>query len=212
MQAVYDKLGRPLLSRRDKTDLGNGSVLSGSGLAIGRVLEHAPEVAPRLLNEEARATLRAALGPQVDTEVVAGVISDHNRSLHPWHHHIGGPDEDIVDPELACAEPVLRRLSLLIYLDELRPGSGQLMILPRRLSDPVAQPFDDLRSDWDGQVLLTCPVGTAVLMDERTWHGATRRTVPGLRMFVGGQFVSSPALRASRADPAVPCFHEQLLG
>src|SRR5690349_14391759 len=95
MQAVYDKLGRPLLSRRDKTDLGNGSVLSGSGLAIGRVLEHAPEVAPRLLNAEARAVLRATLGPSVDTEVVAGVISDHNRSMHPWHHHIGGPDEDI---------------------------------------------------------------------------------------------------------------------
>jgi hypothetical protein len=31
-------------------------------------------------------------------------------------------------------------------------------------------------------------------------------------MFVGGQFIRSPALRASRADPALPGFRGSLLG
>jgi hypothetical protein len=86
------------------------------------------------------------------------------------------------------------------------------MIYPRRQSDPIAQPFEDERGEWDGGVLLSCPAGTAVLMDERTWHAATTRTLAGLRMFVGGQFVSAPTLRASRADPALPGFHEELFG
>jgi hypothetical protein len=101
---------------------------------------------------------------------------------------------------------------LLVYLDELAPGAGQLLIYPRRQSDPIAQPFADERAPWDGQVSLACPAGTAVLLDERTWHAATVRSLPGLRMFVGGQFIRSPALRASRADPALPGFRGSLLG
>jgi hypothetical protein len=214
LDAIYDELGRPLLTTVDKVDLGRGCVMSASGLAICRLLDHAPELAPRMLHPEVRAVLRGALGPQVEAEVIAGVVSDHHRSMHPWHTHIGGPDEDIVDPSVACASspPQVQRLSLLVYLDELGPGAGQLMIYPRRQSDPLSQPFEDERGEWDGRVLLSCLAGTAVLMDERTWHAATTRTLAGLRMFVGGQFVSAPTLRASRADSALAGFHEELFG
>jgi hypothetical protein len=212
LEAIYDEFGRPLLTTVDKADLGRGCLMSASGLAIGRLLDHAPELAPRMLHPEVRAVLRGALGPQVEAEVIAGVVSDHHRSMHPWHTHIGGPDEDIVDPSVACSPLAIRRVSLLVYLDDLEPGAGQLMIYPRRQSDPVVQPFEDERAQWDGHVLLSCPAGTAVVIEERTWHAATTRTFAGFRMFVGGQFVSSAAIRASRADPALPGFHGELFG
>lgn len=210
LDAIYDELGRPSLTAVDKPNLGRGCVMSASGLAIGRLLDHAPELAPRMLHPDVRAVLRGALGPQVEAEVIGGCISDRRRSMHPWHTHIGGPDEDIVDPAVACSPLAIQRVSLLVYLDELRPGSGQLMIYPRRQSDPVTQPFEDERGQWGGQIVLSCPAGTAVVIEERTWHAATTRTFPGLRMFVGGQFVSSPALRASRADPALAGLQEEL--
>jgi hypothetical protein len=212
LEAIYDELGCPLLTRKDKADLGRGCVMSGSGLAIGRLLDHAPELAPRMLHPDVQAVLRGALGPQVEAEVIGGVISDHHRPMHPWHTHIGGPDEDIVDPAVACSELEIARVSLLVYLDELEPGAGQLMIYPRRLCDPIAPPVDDERGQWDGRVLLSCSAGTAVVIEERTWHAATIRTFPGFRMFVGGQFVGTPARRASRADPALPSMHEALFG
>lgn len=186
--------------------------MSASGLAVGRLLDFAPELAPRMLHPDVRAVLREALGPQVEAEVIAGCMSDHHRSMHPWHTHIGGPDEDIVDPTVECTPDVIKRMSLLVYLDELEPGAGQLLIYPRRQSDPIDQPFEDERGDWDGRVVLSCPAGTAVVIEERTWHAATTRSFAGYRMFVGGQFVSDSALRASRADAALPGFQGRLFG
>jgi hypothetical protein len=212
LEAIYDELGRPLLTREDKGDLGRGCVMSASGLAIGRLLDHTPELAPRMLHPDVRAVLREALGPQVEAEVIAGCISDHHRSMHPWHTHIGGPDEDIVDPTVACTPIAIQRVSLLVYLDELKPGAGQLLIYPRRQTDPIAQPFEDERGEWEGRIVLSCPAGTAVVIEERTWHAATMRTLAGLRMFVGGQFVSSPTLRASRADPGAAGLSGLLFG
>jgi hypothetical protein len=212
LESIYDGLGRPLLTRVEKGDLGRGCVMSASGLAIARLLDHAPELAPRMLHPDVRAVLREALGPEVEAELIAGCVSDHHRSMHPWHTHIGGPDEDIVDPTVACNPLTLQRVSLLVYLDELGPGTGQLLIYPRRQSDPIMQPFEDERGEWEGRVMLSCPAGTAVVIEERTWHAATTRTFAGYRMFVGGQFVGTPALRASRADLALSAFQSQLFG
>lgn len=212
LEAVHAQLGWPPLTAMGKVDLGRGCVMSANGLAVGRLLDFAPDLAPRMLHPDVRALLREALGPDVEAEIIAGCMSDHHRSMHPWHTHIGGPDEDVADAAIVCAPDEIRRVSLLVYLDDLEPGAGQLLYWPRRLSDPTSQPFEEERDEWEGGVTLSCPAGTAVVLEERTWHGATTRTLAGYRMFVGGQFVCSSRLRASRADPALPAFQAQLFG
>lgn len=209
---IHATLGSPPLTAPTKTDVGPSCVMSAVGLVVARLLEHAPELAPRVLHPLVRAVLLGSLGPDLEIEVIAGAVSDSARAMLPWHTHIGGPDEDLVDPSAACRTLAPRRLSLLVYLDELAPGAGQLMIFPRRQRDPVAQPFPDARAPWSGQVTLSCGVGTAVLLDERTWHAAGTRSSPGLRRFVGGQFVRSAAERATRADLALAGLRGALLG
>jgi hypothetical protein len=192
LERLYEAVGRPKLCCEGQQNLPlfNG-VVSGAGLAFARFLSHAPALQGDFVHPEVLAIARGALGEDMRIEMTSAAISDHTRVMHRWHQHLDAFDEGIpgceqhrlVDPK------AIGRLTFLFYLDEIGPRTGPLVVYPRKLDDPVECPFQNAdRELWDGHVAITCPPGSAVVIEARTWHGALPRELPGLRRFAGACF------------------------
>lgn len=155
-----------------------------------------------------------ARGRQAIARVYEGLGSP---SLHSrGKSHVGGLDEDLERAiDLETLDPGrIRRLTLLIYLDGLSEQTGQLFVLPRTLAEPIPCPVpeDEYRVDWPGVTVVNGPPGTAVLLEERTWHASLARKTPGYRRFVGAMLVAAWAPVADNVDPTVAAFADRLLG
>lgn len=205
------RLGSPALSSHgSRQDLGAlDASVSSVGLTIGKILRHAPELADGFLAPEVGAVLRDALGDGLRVETTGATISDADRVMHPWHHHVGGLDEDLPEIELAEVPSCFRRITALTYLQEVEPRTGQLLVMPRALADDRARAHA-VREAWPGQVAVACPAGSTVLVDERTWHAGLPRTIPGQRMFVGAYFVSGDVPPARRVDDSAEAITRSL--
>ena len=92
---------------------------------------------------------------------------------------------------------------MLLYLDDLTPDAGTLLIHPRRVTDPTPPPQDPALENWDGQIELACKRGTVVVMDQCTWHAARAKRSPGLRSFIACYFTSSSAPETSFVDESL---------
>ncbi len=211
LERVYDRLGRPEISRRGMTDLEDHITRSGSGIQISRLLGEAPELAPRLLPAAVREILRTAMGDRLQIEGYIGKISDATCTMLPWHQHIGGPDEKSIAEDYACSPDAIDRVTVLTYLQRVGPEEGELLIRPRALSEPL-EPLGELRGRWDREVAPSLPTGSIAIIDERTWHAATPRTTPGLRMYLGTQIVPARRPMAKNADPTMQHLGSALLG
>lgn len=214
---VYEGLGSPSLHSRGKSQLDDSfAILSGSGLMIGQLLSRTPELIDGYLDPHMLEVLHECLGAGFRVETTAGTISDqHRNEVLSWHNHVGGLDEDLeraIDLETLDPDRI-RRLTLLIYLDGLSEQTGQLFVLPRTLADPLPCPVpeDEYRVDWPGVTVVNGPPGTAVLLEERTWHASLARRTPGYRRFVGAMLVAAWAPVADNVDPTVAAFADRLL-
>ncbi|MEM7156845.1 MAG: phytanoyl-CoA dioxygenase family protein [Myxococcota bacterium] len=210
LERIYEEVGRPHLVFDGDKQLAPGITLRLSGLTIRKVLHYAPSLAEGYIHPDVAEVLLAALGDEMRMEMTSCMMSDAAREMHHWHMHIGGLDEASPPPKEIVEREAIGRLTLLVYLNDIHPGAGQLLIYPRRLTDPTECPFRGLSEPWEGQVALNCPAGTAVLTDERTWHASTPREEPGFRMFFGGQFASGEMPKTRAFDESLPAFHAQI--
>ena len=117
---------------------------------------------------------RAMLGPQIQVHgsVLRVSYPDKPEQAVEWHFH----QRVVADPK----PPFFRRpeaIDNLIYLDELTPASGPLVVLPKSHLVDKALPTGD-HSDKLGQVIVTCPAGSVVTASTSLWHRALAST-PG---------------------------------
>ena len=198
---VYREAGAPVPYGEGVRWLGNDVELSSTGFVVHKLLGRAASLQQGLLPPEAIAIVRRVLGDDMQLEMVAGVVSDHTRPFFEWHMHVGGIDDERYRREgLRPRFERPERISMLVYLDEMREDSGQLLVLPRRIDDPLEPPYPIASRRWEGQVAVRGPAGTAVLMEQSTWHAVLPRIEPSLRMFVGFWFAAAYATRAERTD------------
>lgn len=198
LTGLHRELGEPALCQEGwNPQAVEGAGITSSGLQIGSgLVDFAPAIVEDFLHPTILTLFGATLGEDFAIDVIGGCVSDETRARKPWHHHCGGPDEERSDPAFAPVGEPAMRLNLLIYLDDVGEGGGQLLVQPRSIDTPIELCGDE-RADWDSQVVLGWTAGTAVVLDERTWHGVWPQTRPGHRMFVGGYF-RAPALPAPR--------------
>lgn len=189
----YDVMGRPPLYSKCPRALGEDVELSTTGLVFTKLLKRCPELHSIMLDEDVVRIAQTSLGPGTHLELTAAVIADHTRPFFDWHDHAGGIDQELYrrrgeHPQL----PKLQRLALVVYLDEMKEGAGRLLLHPERNEDCSAPCSEARNVPWPGQVIVEGPPGTAVLMDQTTWHAALPRTmVENLRVFFGLWFAAA---------------------
>jgi hypothetical protein len=194
----------PLYAREPIRDTPHTEI-SSTGLVFFHLLGWRPGLAPLLMHPTALQVVRDILGLQPRIELVGAVMTDHTRPFFEWHNHVGGPDdEDIrVSGEVRPTSMRPQRLSYLIYLDEATIDDGPLLVLPGRPTDTRHAPEPRDRIRWQGDVAVTWPAGSVLLIDETTWHAVPQRTHPGLRRWVGAYFAAADVPHSQRLDESL---------
>jgi ectoine hydroxylase-related dioxygenase (phytanoyl-CoA dioxygenase family) len=121
-------------------------------------------------------------------------VADSYRPFFAWHTHIGGIDDGKYRREGVWPhfdEP--QRLMTLLYVNDIEPDNGPLLVYPRRVADPTPPPFDPYLKHWPDEVVLTPRKGSVVMMDQCTWHAVRAKQSAGIRSFIGCYFRSSKA-------------------
>ena len=93
---------------------------------------------------------------------------------------------------------------MILYLDEMKEGAGRLLVHPERNEDGSAPCSEALDIPWPGQVVVEGPPGTAVLVDQTTWHAALARTLDeNLRVFFGLWFAAGDVGETRLSDESL---------
>jgi hypothetical protein len=205
IEAVHHSLGTPPLWSKQPITLEDGVEICGTGLVIHELLGRAPELSADVLESDVVEVIRGALGVDMQLEFAGAVICDHTRPFFEWHNHVGGIDDELVRRRgLRPAIEPAQRVAMLVYLDEMGPGTGQLLVHPHRLGGAAPPPQPVQRLHWEGQVEVQGPAGTVVLLDQTTWHAVLPRTIDRrLRCFFGLWFASASAPPSERVDASL---------
>jgi hypothetical protein len=203
--AIYGRLESPPLWSREPQVLGENLELSGTGLVIHKLLSFNPELHRDMLEGDIVEIIRGALGPDMHLEFAGAVITNHTRPFFKWHNHVGGiEDEKYRRLGLRPAIERPERVAMIVYLDEMGPGTGQLLIHPQRVSGAAGPPGPIEAPNWEGRVEVEGPAGTVVMIDQTTWHAALPRTIDQeLRLFFGLWFAGSSAPKPERVDESL---------
>jgi hypothetical protein len=184
LHELWQGLGCPALYSRADVVLSDRVHVSPVGLTTVGILDPVPGAARILLEPRVLAAFQSLLGPELEVELSAGVVSDSTRPFFFWHNHVGGIDgEDFRKRHDGHVDGV-ERLACTTYLTPLDDEHGVMLIHPRRVGDPIAPPFHPGSDPWPGAVELRCPAGTTLLLDQTTWHAVTPMRAPGLRAFL----------------------------
>ena len=103
-------------------------------------------------------------------------------TLTNWHVHYAW---DIPPTGLQRENP--ERVLCNIYVDGSSSHIGPLIVLPRGLNDSV-DPKGDVGAEWEGQVEVVVPPGSAVIFDTAVWHCSKRGNSSKLRHLWGGHY------------------------
>jgi ectoine hydroxylase-related dioxygenase (phytanoyl-CoA dioxygenase family) len=163
LRAATDALEAEELARRAP-----GQNDAFGGLFVRNIIDRHPTFLELIQFAPLLSVARAVLGPQV--QVHASVL----RVAYPelagqrvqWHFH----QRVVPDPY----PPFFNRpvvVDNLIYLDDLTPASGPLVVLPGTHLRDEDLPEGD-HSDKPGQVTVTCPAGSVVTSHSSLWHKA----------------------------------------
>ncbi|PRQ04996.1 hypothetical protein [Enhygromyxa salina] len=205
LEQVYLRLHEPPLWSDEPQWLGDDLEVSGTGLVIHKLLKLCPDLHRDMLEDDAVQVLRGALGSDMRLEFAGAVVTNHTRPFFKWHNHVGGI-EDEKFRRLGLRPPIEtpERVAMIVYLDEMGPETGQLLIHPHRVSGASGPPAPVEQPDWDGRYEVVGPPGTVVMLDQTTWHAALPRTVDHeLRFFFGLWFASASAPAAERVDESL---------
>jgi hypothetical protein len=202
---IYGRLEAPPLWSQEPRVLGENLELSGTGLVIHKLLSFNPELHRDLLEPDIVEIIRDVLGPDMHLEFAGAVITNYTRPFFKWHNHVGGiEDEKYRRLGLRPAIERPERVAMIVYLDEMGPETGQLLIHPRRVSGASGPPGPVDQPRWDEQVEVTGPAGTVVMIDQTTWHAALPRTVDQeLRLFFGLWFAAACVPKTERVDESL---------
>jgi len=162
--------------------------LEGFGMGIHPLAEKVPEMMP-------------LFGKQIVVDVMALVLRDEVHLVHTgarvsnedsaaaigWHNHYSWDDENWI-PASIPGRAKIERILAGVYPQGSNAESGNLVVLPRKFNDPLTQPSEDMTADWDGQILVEAPRGSAVIFDTALWHTARRGTQPGMRHLFGAHY------------------------
>ena len=119
---------------------------------------------------------RATLGPQVQVLPMTGRIAwpDAQGQATPWHIH-----QRVVPSPRPVFFSLPHVIDALIYLDDLDAASGQVCVVPgsHRWEDREfpGGPHDDI----EGQVALSVPAGSVVMIHGNLWHRGLPTTPRG---------------------------------
>jgi len=196
----WEELGRPALQVNPPVEIGDG-VTGPAGLTFPKLATRSPELASLFFKPFIIDTIRGALGDGMRLELVAGVLSDKTRPFFDWHVHIDGVDDEYYNykrPYRRFSKP--ERVTHLLYLDDLCEDNGELLVLPRKISDPTEPPYERTLEEWPDQVEIRCPRGSVVILEQCIWHAARPMRVDGLRCFIGSYFVAEGAKMTPIAD------------
>lgn len=205
LEQVYQRLQAPPVWSEQPRWLSDDLEVSGTGLVIHKLLKLYPELHHDMLEADVVQILRGALGHDMQLEFAGAVVTNHTRPFFKWHNHVGGI-EDEKFRRLGLRPPIEapERVAMIVYLDEMGPGTGQLLIHPHRVSGASGPPGPVEQPRWDGQHEVVGPPGTVVMLDQTTWHAALPRTVDQeLRFFFGLWFVAASAPVAERVDESL---------
>lgn len=200
--AIFDQVESPALWSREPRVLGENLELSATGLVIHKLLSFSPALHRDLLEPDIVEIIRTVLGPDMHLEFAGAVITNYTRPFFKWHNHVGGiEDEKYRRLGLRPAIERPERVAMIVYLDEMGPDTGQLLIHPQRVSGAAGPPGPVDQPRWDGQVEVSGPPGTVVMIDQTTWHAALPRTVDHeLRLFFGLWFAAACVPKTERID------------
>ena len=202
---IYARLDAPPMWSKAPVWIGDNLEVSGTGLVIHKLLSFDPDLHPDMLDPQVVELVRRALGEDMHLEFAGAVITDHTRPFFKWHNHVGGIDDERYR-RLGLRPPIesLERVAMIVYLDEMGPNTGQLLIHPRRVSGASPPPGDVQTEHWDGELGVVGPPGTVVLIDQTTWHAALPRTVDSdRRYFFGLWFAASCVPKSERVDESL---------
>lgn len=184
LTALYRATGHTALYAQADVVVGERVHVSPVGMTFAGVIAQLPQIERILLHPRVLAQFHAVLGPALELEISAGVLSDATRPFFFWHNHLGGIDGPMWRGRDDVTLQRIERLACTTYLAPLDDDHGVLLLQPRQVGDPVAAPFVPGREPWPTQVELRCPPGSTVLLDQVTWHAVTPMRAPGLRAFV----------------------------
>ncbi len=201
IEAVIATLDSPRYYAAEDESLGDSAFVTSSGLALPKLLHDRPALAATLLATPLTRAVAGVLGDDMRLELLGALISDEQRPFFSWHTHIDGVHEhERVRANDWPAVDRLERLFTLLYLDDLDDDTGPLFVLPRRVGDTTAPAHDLYTPEWPGMVELRPRAGTAVVLDQCTWHAARSLARPGLRMFIAGYWAAASAKVQDWAD------------
>ncbi|MEM9457560.1 MAG: hypothetical protein AAGF11_25500 [Myxococcota bacterium] len=209
LQALWIEAGRPHLHAREDRCVGESDlIVSPVGMAVSGLLRRIPQVRTCLLLPELHEIFAAVFGPGYRLEIVVGVVSDAERAFFRWHHHVGGIDADDyrsqrIYPRFSRSE----RLVCTLYGCPLDDEYGTMQIVPRRIDEPCDPPVGDLHQPGRGRGgevdELRLSAGSAVLIEQATWHAVTPMRRPGQRHFMAFYVTRGDAAPTRRRDPAL---------
>jgi hypothetical protein len=183
LESVYDKQERQdMCEVLDACWVANGRpVMQGFGFAIHPLLIKAPGMAPFFAKQVVIDTMAEIFGDEVRLAHAGARVSDEKCAERiSWHNHYSWESESLTSRQRV--ERVLGN----IYPDG-TSEAGNLVVLPRRLHDPI-EPAGGVDDAWPGQVVVEAPPGSVVIFDTALWHSAHRGTRPGLRHLFGGHY------------------------
>ena len=205
LERIYQDLKAPPVWSAHPNHLGENLETSNTGLVVHKLLNIYPELHRDMLQDDVVQILRGALGQDMQLEYAGAVICNHTRPFFKWHHHVGGIDEEKfrrlgLRPTIEAPE----RVAMIVYLDEMAPQTGQLLIYPERVNGAADPPAPIEQQRWEGQLEVVGPPGTVVMLDQTTWHAVLPRTIDHeLRFFFGLWFVAASAPQAERVDESL---------
>ena len=157
--------------------------LMGFGLGIHPLVQHVPEIARFFDCPEVNEVLKVAFRdfPRL-CHTGARIANEDSSANIGWHHHYGW------DVEHITGRQNIERVVVNFYVKGASPKIGSLWAIPRTCDAPIPQAHDDPCQDWPGQVPLSVPPGSAVILDTALYHTATRGNSPGMRYHWGGHY------------------------
>lgn len=201
LRGEWLRLGSPPIVSREDVHLGPGVHVSPVGMTCASILARIPELAQMLVRPELLALFTDLLGPSIELEFGAGVMSDETRPFFFWHHHVGGIDAEDFRRAPYPIFGRIERLACTLYASPLDDDHGVMQVWPRAADGPTAPPFEPCPEPWSGATQLRAPVGSVVVFDQGTWHAVTPMRQPGQRFFFGF-FVRRGGLAPTRrSDP-----------
>ncbi len=203
----WKRIGSPALESNPPSRPAPDVEVGPAGLIFHRLSSQFPEVIPRLYKGHIIETIRLLLGDGMRLELPAGVLSDEHRPFFDWHTHIDGVDDAFYNNQRPFDEfRRSMRVTHLLYLDDMDDRSGQLLVFPRKITDPTPPPFECTNPDWEGLEAIECPRGSVVVLEQCTWHAARQRTTSGIRSFVGSYFAARDAPPTPLSDPELASY------